>query len=439
MLRFDARAAKLLQAGDHLTWPEAPGLRLQASATRRAWVYRYKSPVDGRMRQIKLGEWPAMSVGAALVAWEAQRAARDGGADPAAEKRTVRQAQATIAALPPALRLSGRPTIRELCTAFTETYAAGRRKPKGQAELRRLFAKLLGPTGDLVAADLTRTQAFDLIQGCAATPVQAASLRTELGAVWDWALDSGRLPDTAPNWWRLILRGKLKSKGRIIGGQHQGVQKRSLTAAEVASVLTTLGGMSPLVRDLLTLYLWTGCRGAELCAMRGDEITDEPDGTWWTIPKAKLKTARLAGSEDLRVPLLGRSLAIVRRRRAEQGGGWLFPARNAASKLPHVQQKVLEVAVWTRRPSCQSAPELVRARWAVSDWAPHDLRRTVRTQLSRLGCPQDLAEAVLGHMPGGVVGVYDRHRYDAERRLWLGKVVQAWEAFVTMLRAGPAG
>jgi len=31
-------------------------------------------------------------------------------------------------------------------------------------------------------------------------------------------------------------------------------------------------------------------------------------------------------------------------------------------------------------------------------------------------------------MPGGVVGVYDRHRYDAERRLWLGRVADAWEA-----------
>jgi integrase len=33
----------------------------------------------------------------------------------------------------------------------------------------------------------------------------------------------------------------------------------------------------------------------------------------------------------------------------------------------------------------------------MDDWNPHDLRRTVRTGLSRLGCPTDIAEAVLGH------------------------------------------
>lgn len=436
MLRFDARAAKLLQAGDHLTWPDAPGLRLEASATRRAWIYRYKSPVDGRMRQTKLGEWPSMSIGAALVAWEGLRAQRDAGADPAAEKRSARQAEVALAALPDALRLPARPTVRQLCNAFVETYAVQRRKPKGLAELRRLFARYLGPVGDMAAEDVTRTVAFDLISGLSGTPVQAANVRTELGAVWDWALDSGRLPDTAPNWWRLILRGKLKSKGKIVKGEHQGGAKRVLTAAEVASVLCSLEFSTPLVRDALTLYLWTGCRGVEVCAMHGSEISDDADGLWWTIPKDKLKMARLDATQDLRVPLVGRAESIVRRRRAEFGSGYLFPSRNANAQLPHIEQKILGVAVWTRRASCESSPELDRPRWAIPDWTPHDLRRTVRTQLSRMGCPQEVAEAVLGHMPGGIVGVYDRHRYDAERREWLGRVSEAWEA---ALLSGPAG
>jgi integrase len=52
-------------------------------------------------------------------------------------------------------------------------------------------------------------------------------------------------------------------------------------------------------------------------------------------------------------------------------------------------------------------------------WAPHDLRRTARTMLARLGCPNEVAEAILGHLQPGVQGVYNRHQYDAERRQWL--------------------
>ena len=84
---FDASAAKLLQPGDHIMVDGCPGLRLVATATRRTWTYRYKSPVDGRMRQVAIGPWPATSSAAATVAWEAPRQRRDAGEDPAQAKR----------------------------------------------------------------------------------------------------------------------------------------------------------------------------------------------------------------------------------------------------------------------------------------------------------------------------------------------------------------
>ena len=68
MLRhFDARVAKSLQPGQHLIISEYPGLRLTATIKTRTWVYRYKSPIDGRMRQIAIGHWPAVSFPAAIA------------------------------------------------------------------------------------------------------------------------------------------------------------------------------------------------------------------------------------------------------------------------------------------------------------------------------------------------------------------------------------
>jgi integrase len=129
---------------------------------------------------------------------------------------------------------------------------------------------------------------------------------------------------------------------------------------------------------------------------------------------------------DLRVPLVGRALSVVQARMDVNGAGHLFaPTRGKAS---HVDQKIIGVAVWWYMPRCQLRPDQNRPRWPVVDWAPHDLRRTVRTQLAAMGCPLDVAEAVLGHLRPGVVGVYDRHSYDAERREWITLLAAAWEA-----------
>ncbi|WP_429316882.1 integrase arm-type DNA-binding domain-containing protein [Paraburkholderia sp. GAS448] len=59
-------------------------MHLRATHSRESWTYRYKSPLDHWMGQIKLGEWPAMGLPAAITERAKQRASRDGGGDPAA-------------------------------------------------------------------------------------------------------------------------------------------------------------------------------------------------------------------------------------------------------------------------------------------------------------------------------------------------------------------
>jgi hypothetical protein len=46
----------------------------------------------------------------------------------------------------------------------------------------------------------------------------------------------------------------------------------------------------------------------------------------------------------------------------------------------------------------------------------HDLRRVVRSALSRLRVPQEHAEAVLGHVRPGIQGTYDQHDFFSEKR-----------------------
>lgn len=427
-MRFDARTAKQLSPGAHLKIDGCPGLRLEATASRRSWIYRYKSPVDGRMRQIKIGEWPALSIAAAAVEWERLKQARNAGNDPALAKR---QANDSVGVM---VQQGDSPTVRDICSAYLTGHVERNRQSKGAAEVARMFRTMLGDIADLPAVEVTRERAFSKIDSYRHVPVQASRLRLELGAAWDYALDAGRLPESASNWWRQIMRGRLRSNGRRIQGQPMGTAKRFLTDAEVGALITWLPNFSRNVEDALTLYLWTGTRGAEICAMEGTEITEERDGLWWTIPKVKTKSARHEKATDLRVPLVGRADAIVRRRLERYGKGGLFPAERGG----HMQQKVFGQAVHCHMPYSVTRPEQERPRLPVTHWAPHDLRRTARTILAALGCPYEIGEAILGHMLPGVGGIYNRHSYDAERRHWLTKLDEKLEAATRSHQSSPS-
>lgn len=414
MKGFDPRTAKQLPAGQHILIDGAPGLRLTASATRKSWTYRYRTP-EGRLGQTKIGEWPTMSVAAAVAAWEKLREARDAGVDLAAERRTAR-----VAASGETATHQGAPTVADVLRDYVHGHVNVRRKEKGAAEVRRMMAKMIPEKfAAKDAATLTRRDAFDLINSHSGIPVQAAKLKAEIGAAWSMALDAGRLPDTTPNHWRDILRGKLKSTGKKIAGEKVGTAKRVLSGGELGELVTWLPNFSRLVEDALTLYLWTGTRGAEIMAMTGAEVTDTSVALVWTIPKAKTKNARHANAMDLRVPLIGRAEKIVRRRMAAHGKGFLFPSEKGPG---HTQQKMVSESVFFRQPYCKIRDNWTRTRLTVTHWGPHDLRRSTRTLLAQLGCPHEIGEAIIGHMLPGVSGIYQLYKFDAERVEWLGKL-----------------
>lgn len=79
--------------------------------------------------------------------------------------------------------------------------------------------------------------------------------------------------------------------------------------------------------------------------MEAHEITSEKDGWWWTIPRSKTKNAWRDGSNDLRVPLVGRALAIVQRRAQAVEKGYLFASSGGSG---HVEQKTVSSMVWAR-------------------------------------------------------------------------------------------
>jgi integrase len=69
---------------------------------------------------------------------------------------------------------------------------------------------------------------------------------------------------------------------------------------------------------------------------------------------------------------------------------------------------------------------------SIPNWRMHDIRRTIATNMQRLGTPEPVIEAVLNHAAVGVTRKhYALHRYDAEKRLALDGWAQRLDAVVT--------
>jgi integrase len=69
------------------------------------------------------------------------------------------------------------------------------------------------------------------------------------------------------------------------------------------------------------------------------------------------------------------------------------------------------------------------------EWRLHDLRRTVRTGLGRLGIAPHICEAVLNHLPEKLIRTYDKNRYEPEKRQALDRWAVHVEALVAAKRS----
>jgi hypothetical protein len=69
----------------------------------------------------------------------------------------------------------------------------------------------------------------------------------------------------------------------------------------------------------------------------------------------------------------------------------------------------------------------------VAPWRIHDLRRSMRTNLSALGVSPFIGELAIGHRQAGVHAVYDLHRYVDEIR----QALERWYARLLRIVEGP--
>lgn len=396
---------------------ENRGLRVTCGASGiKTFFYRYTSPVTNKLSQVKIGSFPQTSLAMARMKLQELKLIRSEGRCPASELKDEKQRLLEESQKPKAAVLTVEGLVELYLTERIEDRKSndakiipGARKKKGQKEVRRTLENdAVAKLGARVAGEITRKDIVELVNGVIerGAKVQAGNLLRELSSAYEFAIGLGRFDDNFANP-ALLAKSSLRQTNIKLTCERG---TRILSEKELAKFLHWLpsSAYTPTIKNVLRLTLWTGCRTGEVCNMAWEDV----DLNKGTIHLRETKT----GVERY-VQLSDQAIDFLKTLRLNSDK-YLFPSQ--ATKKP-IQQKYLTENSWRLRESGQMLD--------IPHWTPHDLRRTVRTGLSRLQCPNEVAEAVLGHTRGGVEGIYNLYKYDVECRKWL----QVWADYLDKL------
>jgi integrase len=171
---------------------------------------------------------------------------------------------------------------------------------------------------------------------------------------------------------------------------------------------------------ILKLLLLTGCRRDEIGGLMWSEV--DLNARTITIPGSRTKN-----KQEHVVPLSDTAASILAGIGKREGHEHVFGRTLTAG-----------FSGWS------SAKAEFDALVNIPEWVVHDLRRTVRTGIDKLGAPPHICEAVLNHLPPKLIRTYNRNTYENEKRKALDTwahylktiVAQATGANVTPLRKG---
>ena len=325
---------------------------MRVSKGAKAWCFHYTT--SGTRKRLTLGTYPATTLSKARTLATEARGLLEAGEDP----RTI-----TAAA----------ESLKAICEEYLSREGS---KLRTAQERQKTFNRLVYPTLGTVKIDaIRRTDIVRLLDKIEDErgPVMADKTLALLSKVFSWHAsrsDEFRSP---------IVRGMRRSRPK------DRARERNLTDDEIRLVWHKASGT---FGSLLRFILLTSARRSEAAQMTWGEI----DGAVWTLPALRNKT-----KVDLVRPLS--RMALDQLDGSKTKAQFVFPTRNGKPITDF----------WGYKSDFDKAS-------GVSGYTIHDLRRTARSLLSRAGVNADVAERCLGHVIGGVRGIYDRHEYFEEKK-----------------------
>lgn len=348
-----------------------PGFGLRVTeGGHKSWVvvYRY----NGRLRWLTLGTYPPLSLADAREQARKSLADIQKGTDVAEVKQEERRGD----------------TFRELTEQYIAEYAKIKNKPGTLREKERVIkVDLLPSWGHRKAADITRREVIALLDEVAArgARIHANRVLALVSSIFNWAVAKEIVPATPAV--RLVKPGHEQSRDRVLEDE------------EVRKVWRSLESEPPVFANIFRLLLLTGQRRSEVREMPWSEL--DLNSGWWTIPGERTKNKLTH-----RVALVGEALAILKSLEAAKGDSeYVFVGKDGVRPVVGLGKSLKRVVEHSG----------VASR-------VHDLRRTLSTNMGRLGVDESVISKVLNHVDKkNVTGIYNRHRYDEEKRMAMMK------------------
>lgn len=369
------------------------GVRI-TSAGGRSFFLQYK--LAGRGRRAVIGAFGELTTVQARKKAEALRGQVRDHKDPVADREAALAAQRAAEAQAKAEAAKAAYTVATLIDQWRDHHLA-ERSASYQLRVPREMKAALKKWLAISAASFAQEDAVHVLDTAKTDrgPIAANRLQAVCRACWGWAVKRGSL---GANPWQATPRpARERSRERV------------LSDAELAVIWKTAVGMAHPWSGIVPLMILTGQRRQEVAGMARAELHLEGESPEWRLPGERTKNGRAHT-----VPLVPAAVELV---------------ENAPGKGKLVFQKVQETAPTGFG---KVAARLVKANTAAGHaepWVLHDIRRTVATGLQRLGVRLEVTEAVLNHVSGsrsGIVGVYQRHGWEKEKRAAL----EAWAAHV---------
>ncbi len=345
-----------------------PGLLIRVSNSGKKVWYILKR-VDGRMRRIRVGAYPLLSLADARLAGRKMLVEIETGVYSAARVK--------------------KPDVKNLASVIDD-YVTLYSKPRNRdwkrvaAILRKFSAIFDRPIDTITRADVV-SQLDKIVEN--GTPIRANRAAAAIKTVMNWSVDRGLIvasPLTG-------LRMPVKEEAR----------ERVLSSDELRSVWMAASASGYPFGDCIKFLILTGQRRAEVAGMRWSEL--DLDNHLWNLPGKRVKN-----SSAHIVPLSVPAIEILRNAPRFLRSDYVFTTtgRTAVSGFGRAKSRIDRHAQLTD-----------------TDWRVHDLRRTVATNMAMLRVAPHVIEAVLNHKSGiisGVAAIYNRHGYLDEKRDALG-------------------
>ena len=355
------------------------GLYLNVTSNgRKAWVFRWK-PRGGKVREMGLGPYPAISLAKARDEAADFRRMIAEGVDPKAERNKEVE-----------------PTFKECVEKFLDDMESQWSNEKHKYQWRQTLgpsycAKIENKRVSEIAMD---DVLMVLKPVWVEKPETASRLRGRIERVLNFAKVKGWRDGENPAAWRGNLQNVLPKSKKLTQGH-----LAAMPYHQVPEFVERLRTYQAMAARALEFAILTCGRSGEVLGARWDEI-DFANQTW-TIPAERMK----ARKEHV-VPLSGAAMDILSPLSGVRSCEFVFPGQKEGKALSNM------------------ALSMLLRRMKVQDATPHGFRSSFRDWCGdETSFPREVAEGCLAHIVGNTVEQAYRRSTAIEKRRSL---LEAW-------------